>query len=200
MSQGKESSKETLNWMAVSWICFETKICWSCPWEGKQACYWLSDTVSVGIGIDDIRNYFWAKPFVICNDLCAHKHISNKHETEKSLTSQEKNALFEVCNFSRLVRVRAASRSDWNEPLETDLFHSFGCHQPSSSEDFPLFLGTARWEAARWSCCWHNLRNGQQPSTKFFKSLMIILAARKELIWYELWREICLIVWAAPSN
>ena len=34
--------------------------------------------------------------------------------------------------------------------LETDLFHSFGYHEPSSSEDFPLFLGTAQWETATW--------------------------------------------------
>ena len=106
---------------------------------------------------------------------------------KKSNEPREKRSFWSVQLFSTCTCVRAASRSDWNEPLETDLFHSFGCHQPSSSEDFPLFLGTARWEAARWSCCWHNLRNGQQPSTKFFKSLMIILAARKELRGDMIW-------------
>ena len=110
---------------------------------------------------------------------------------KKSNEPREKRSFWSVQLFSTCTCVRAASRSDWNEPLETDLFHSFGCHQPSSSEDFPLFLGTARWEAARWSCCWHNLRNGQQPSTKFFKSLMIILAARRDAEgWCDMKRDL----------
>ena len=116
-----------------------------------------------------------------------YENCQTNAKMKKSNEPREKRSFWSVQLFSTCTCVRAASRSDWNEPLETDLFHSFGCHQPSSSEDFPLFLGTARWEAARWSCCWHNLRNGQQPSTKFFKSLMIILAARKELRGDMIW-------------
>ena len=80
-----------------------------------------------------------------------YENCQTNAKMKKSNEPREKRSFRSVQLFSTCTCVRAASRSDWNEPLETDLFHSFGCHQPSSSEDFPLFLGTARWEAARWS-------------------------------------------------
>ena len=125
----------------------------------------------------DLRYHCWAKPFVICNDL-DYVYVKTlkeglcKNTKLKNLMSKEKNAIIQECNFSRLVCVcdesTAASTSDWNEPLETDLFNSFGWQLPSSAKDFPLFLVRALWEAARWSCWWNFL-----PST-FNKNVQII--------------------------
>ena len=147
-----------LNWMAVSSSCFETKTKSVGLALGKASSHAIVFLIHyLIIGIDHTRYYFWWKPFVICKDLCAQEYMKTFKQAQnwKTLMSQEKNALFEVCNFSRLVCIvyvccikmwlKWTSRA---RPIPL-----IGCHKPSSSEDFPLFLGTARWEAARWSCC-----------------------------------------------
>ena len=83
----------------------------------------------------------------------------NKHQTDKSNEQREKCPFPSVQLFLTCVRVcdksTAASTSDWNERLETDLFNWFGWQLPSSLKDFPLFLVRALWEAARWSWWWN---------------------------------------------
>ena len=126
--------------MAVSWICFETR------------------TKSVGPTIGKASSHSYCLFDTICDAMIYVSKICENFQTNTIL--EKSNELRKKCNFSCVLQVNKWLK--WmtlaefellhyhRMSLETDLFHSFGYHEPSSSEDFPLFLGTARWETATW--------------------------------------------------